>query len=47
VVIVEWDLTVVRSQERGERQLGVKLGIGYSQKRQVGPKRWQLSDKVV
>lgn len=47
LVIVEWDETVVRSQERGERQFGVKLGIGYSQKRQVGSKRWALADKVV
>ncbi len=47
VVIVEWDETLVRSQERGERQLGMKLGIGYSQKRQVGPKRWELADKVI
>ncbi len=47
VVVVEWDDTMVRSQEGGERQFGVKLGIGYSEKRQVGPKRWALADKVV
>lgn len=47
LVIVEWDETVVRSQERGERQFGMKLGIGYSHKQQVGPKRWALTDKVV
>ena len=47
VVVVEWDDTMVRSQEAGERQFAVKLGIGYSQKERQGPKRWGLADKVV
>ncbi len=46
LVIVEWDETVLRSHERGERQSGMKLGIGYSQERQVGPKCWKLTDQV-
>lgn len=47
VVVVEWDETMVRSQEPGERQFAIKLGIGYSQKARQGPKRWKLADKVV
>lgn len=47
VVVVEWDDTMVRSQETGERQFAMKLGIGYSQKERQGPKRWKLADKVV
>jgi hypothetical protein len=47
VLVVEWDETMLRSQEKGEEKFAVKLGIGYSQKRQVGPKRWALTDKVV
>ncbi len=47
VVVVEWDDTPVRSQEAGERNFSLKLGIGYSQKQRQGPKRWKLSDKLV
>ena len=47
VVVVEWDDTMVRSQEAGERQFAMKLGIGYSQKARQGPKRWALADKVL
>lgn len=47
VVVAEWDETMVRSQEQGERQFAVKLGLGYSQKRRVGPKRWELADKLL
>jgi Uncharacterised protein family (UPF0236) len=47
VLVVEWDETMLRSQEKGEEKFAVKLGIGYSQKRRVGPKRWALTDKVV
>lgn len=46
VVVVEWDDTMVRSQEAGERQFAMKLGIGYSQKQRQGAKRWKLADKV-
>jgi len=44
---VEWDDTPVPSQEAGERNFSLKLGIGYSQKQRQGPKRWQLRDEVV
>lgn len=47
VVVVEWDDTMVRSQEQGERQFAMKLGIGYSEKQRQGPKRWTLADKVL
>lgn len=47
VLVAEWDDTMVRSQEKDERQFAVKLGIGYSRKQQVGRKRWKLMDKVV
>jgi hypothetical protein len=47
LVVAEWDDTLVRSQEEGERQFAVKLGIGYSQKQQVGAKRWKLPDKII
>ena len=47
VLVVEWDETMVGSQEKGEEKFAMKLGIGYSQKRRVGPKRWALTDKVV
>lgn len=47
VMVVEWDDTMLRSQEEGERQFALKLGIGYTQKERVGPKRWKLTDKVV
>lgn len=47
VLVGEWDDTMLRSQEGGERQFAMKLGIGYSQKRRQGPKRWTLADKVV
>lgn len=47
VLVAEWDDTMVRSQEAGERQFAMKLGIGYSQKARQGPKRWALADKVV
>jgi hypothetical protein len=47
VVVVEWDDTMVRSQQAGERQFAMKLGIGYSEKQRQGPKRWELTDKVV
>jgi len=47
LVVVEWDDTMVRSQEVGERQFAIKLGIGYSRKERVGGKRWKLADKVV
>lgn len=47
VVVVEWDDTPVRSQQKGERRFSIKLGIGYSQKQRVGPKRWKLADKMI
>jgi len=47
VVVAEWDDTMLRSQQAGERQFAMKLGIGYSQKERQGPKRWKLADKVV
>lgn len=47
VVVAELDDTLVRSQEPKQRQFALKLGIAYSQKRQVGRKRWVLADKVV
>jgi len=46
VGVVEWDDTMVRSQEEGERQFALKLGIGYSQKQRQGPRRYKLTDKV-
>ena len=47
VLVVEWDDTMLGSQEKGEEKFAVKLGIGYSQKQRVGPKRWVLTDKGV
>jgi len=47
VVVAEWDDTMLRSQQAGERQFAMKLGIGYSQKERQGPKRWKLADKAV
>lgn len=47
VLVAEWDDTMVGSQEQGERHFAMKLGIGYSQKKQVRPRRWKLADKVV
>ena len=47
VVVAEWDDTLIRSQERGERNFPLKLGIGYSQKKRCGPQRWVLADKLV
>lgn len=46
-VVVEWDAPPLRRQEKGERQVFVQLGIGYSQKPCRGPKRWALTDKRV
>jgi hypothetical protein len=47
VVAAEWDDTMVCSQENGEEHFAMKLGIGYSQKERVGPRRWKLADKVM
>lgn len=47
VVVTEIDDTAVHSQEKGERKFFLKLALGYSQKRRLGPKRWALADKLV
>jgi hypothetical protein len=47
LVVVEWDETMVRSQEKGEEKFAMKLGLGYSRKERQGPQRWALTDKLV
>jgi len=47
VVVVEWDDTPLRTQDKDRQPVVVKLGIGYSRKRRAGPKRWVLADKLV